>query len=80
MTAIGVSPSLVCSTQSESPCLANPGVLESAFQKLNTAGCGVQEALVLMATRVSKLGVEFRSLSSEAGVSSRKSRCGAAPW
>ena len=79
MTEIGVSPIFVCNTQSVSPCLVKPGATVSDFQKLSTAGCGVPEALRLMATKASKLGVEFRSRSSATGESSRKSRCGAAP-
>ena len=78
ITAISVPPSLVCSTQS-SPCWLKTVASPSAFQALSTAGWGVPEALRLSATNVSNFGVESGSLSSPAGMRSRKSRCGATP-
>ena len=65
-----MSPILMVSAQSLlSPCFVKPsGSLALAPQMLNTAGCGVPEAFLLIATNASKFGVALASLSSPAGV------------
>src|SRR5581483_10976277 len=75
------SPILASSVQSCSPCLLKLGSLSAReLARLSTAGCGAPEALSLMATKASKPGVAFGSLSSAAFTSRAKSRCGATPW
>ena len=47
---------------------------------LSTAGCGVPDAFLLIATTSLKEGVELALVSSAAGIIRKKSRWGATPW